>query len=269
MFGSADSRICYPLMALIDFLGVRLIAMSVLPISSKTLVYGTADCGVTVHKDNEELSSLIEKAASRLHLIPHLCGLYEMGAKVLSTAADVEGHVGTDGRFYMIDFARMFPPTTPDPRIHRGYLYQVRRVIMNRYLRFIRSSFPNQVMRPELLPVTQRLCADTYSGFVRHDPKVMLFEAQVDTVTTLMKTKFIAKVILSCEIVLVFCDNVRLGRKRSRILVSTQQKKISTSSASDAAPTRSKSKIFRSSDGSHERRTCKICGVGGSGGACD
>jgi hypothetical protein len=125
LFNTADSRICYPLMALIDFLGVRLIAMSLLPLSPSTLAYGTADGGVTVHNDNEELASLIEEAASRLNLVPHVCGLYEMNAKVLATAADVEGHVGTDGRYYMLDFARMFPPTTPDPRIQRGYLYQV------------------------------------------------------------------------------------------------------------------------------------------------
>ena len=27
------------------------------------------------------------------------------------TAADVEGHLGTDGKFYLIDTARVFPPT--------------------------------------------------------------------------------------------------------------------------------------------------------------
>ena len=48
-------------------------------------------------------------------------------ATTLYTAADIEGHVGSDGRFYMLDFSRMFPPTAPEPGVHRGYLYQVGR----------------------------------------------------------------------------------------------------------------------------------------------
>jgi len=51
-----------------------------------------------------------------------------------------------------------------------------------------------QVMRPELVTSTQRLCADTYSGFVRLDPKVKLYEAQVDLVTNQLKSKIIPHV---------------------------------------------------------------------------
>ncbi len=50
------------------------------------------------------------------------------------------------------------------------------------------------MMRPELVMSTQRLCADTYSGFVRLDPKVKLYEAQVDIVTNLLKSKVIPNV---------------------------------------------------------------------------
>jgi hypothetical protein len=31
--------------------------------------------------------------------------------QIFYTAADVEGHQGTDGKFYLIDTARVFPPT--------------------------------------------------------------------------------------------------------------------------------------------------------------
>jgi hypothetical protein len=112
-------------MALIDFLGVRLIAMSLLPITPNTLVYGTSDAGRTVRNEDEQLSNLIADACRHLNLIPHECGLVLNKTKILHTAADVEGHAGLDGRYYMVDFARMFPPTTPDPRIYRGHLYQV------------------------------------------------------------------------------------------------------------------------------------------------
>ena len=73
-FNNTDNQLCFPLMALIDFLGVRLIAMSLLPISSRSLVYGTADGGRTVRNGNEELSALVEKASERMKLAPHLCG---------------------------------------------------------------------------------------------------------------------------------------------------------------------------------------------------
>ncbi len=49
-------------------------------------------------------------------------------------------------------------------------------------------------MRPELLSATHRLCADTYSGFVRLDPRVKLYEAQVDTATKILKVKIVPNV---------------------------------------------------------------------------
>ncbi len=39
-----------PLVAIIDFRGFRLIASSWLPISKETLVYGSSDGGITIHK---------------------------------------------------------------------------------------------------------------------------------------------------------------------------------------------------------------------------
>ena len=95
-------------MALIDFLGVRLIAMSRLPISADTLVYGTADGGVTVFNENQELSALIKDAAKKMQLAPHICGLYENRTKTLYTAADIEGHVGRDGRFFFPSLSLFF-----------------------------------------------------------------------------------------------------------------------------------------------------------------
>jgi len=37
------------------------------------------------------------------------------GVKLYS-AADVEGHLGVDGRFYLLDFSRTLPPVKPDPK---------------------------------------------------------------------------------------------------------------------------------------------------------
>jgi hypothetical protein len=43
----------FPLLALIDWRGYRLIATSALPISEDTIVYGSCDGGNSVHKKSE------------------------------------------------------------------------------------------------------------------------------------------------------------------------------------------------------------------------
>ncbi len=42
----------FPLMALIDYRGFRLVAISILPISRSTILYGSADGGATIHCDD-------------------------------------------------------------------------------------------------------------------------------------------------------------------------------------------------------------------------
>ena len=56
-----------------------------------------------MNKD-ENFSRKMEKAAVALNLQPHLCGLNK--PLRLSSAADVEGHLGTDGEYYLLDFSR-------------------------------------------------------------------------------------------------------------------------------------------------------------------
>ncbi len=49
-----------------------------------------------------------------LHLCPHTVqARSRTHSRVLYTAADMEGHLGTDGRFYLLDCARAMPPTAP------------------------------------------------------------------------------------------------------------------------------------------------------------
>ena len=44
--------LCVPLMAIVDFMGYRVIAMSLLPIGPDTIVYGTCDAGANVFMTN-------------------------------------------------------------------------------------------------------------------------------------------------------------------------------------------------------------------------
>ena len=85
-------------MALFMCRGYRLMVISKLPINQKTLCYGSADAGNTVHT-NKEFESLIKEAVCKLNLKPHLvlerCSHIK---KEIYGPVDLEGHFGLDSR---------------------------------------------------------------------------------------------------------------------------------------------------------------------------
>jgi len=165
-FNAGIRDICLPLMALLDYRGYRLIAMTVLPLGPKTLVYGSNDGGNKVHNSSKILSERMQQAAKRLNLKPHVCGMNKNNLETLSSAIDIEGHYGTDGRFYLLDLARTYPPVSP--RLTKGaqnsHLYSL-----------FRSEFINKYNRA--------LCSDAYSGFILHDPEMATHNAEIDQAT--------------------------------------------------------------------------------------
>ena len=82
-------------MALVDYRGFRIIAVSILPIHKQTLVYGSSDAGRTVHSSCDELNLELEKAANILNIKPHVSGINRNETNWLYSATDVEGHIGT------------------------------------------------------------------------------------------------------------------------------------------------------------------------------
>lgn len=46
-------------MALVDYRGFRIIAMSILPICHRTIVSGSCDAGVGVHASCEEMNEMV------------------------------------------------------------------------------------------------------------------------------------------------------------------------------------------------------------------
>jgi len=124
-----------PLMCLVDYRGFRLIAISILPIHKGTLVYGSDDCGATIWKCNKKFSELMSVAGDKLNLKKHVSGhdgtarkrkIYGPGGmsqlsspklKFSRTSnfnlTDIEGHMGHDGKCYLVDMARVFPPVAP------------------------------------------------------------------------------------------------------------------------------------------------------------
>eukprot|EP01126_Amoeba_proteus_P011640 TRINITY_DN1473_c0_g1_i18.p1 TRINITY_DN1473_c0_g1~~TRINITY_DN1473_c0_g1_i18.p1 ORF type:complete len:812 (+),score=196.67 TRINITY_DN1473_c0_g1_i18:740-3175(+) len=159
-----------PLMALVDYRGFRIIAMSILPITHKTIVSGSCDAGATVHASCDEMNQLLKKAAKILNLQEHVCGVSKNNTKLLNTATDLEGHIGLDGRLYIIDFSRSFPPEAPNSKFERSYLY-----------RLLRPEFVKQYK--------EKLCPDAFSNFIIDDPNAELYNEKIYEATlSLVKT---------------------------------------------------------------------------------
>ena len=114
---SAEGRLglCVPLAALIDFRGYRLYAICKLPIAgASTLVLGSGDAGQSVHNSSPALNEKMLAVSTMLNLRPHRVRDPKTGNDViLPSCFDIEGHLGKDGRYYLVDFHRTFPPEPP------------------------------------------------------------------------------------------------------------------------------------------------------------
>lgn len=106
-----NHKLHVPLFALFTLHGKRLLAASVLPISRASLVYGSNDGGRNVHDDHAEMRNQMTLVGAHLNLKPHQI---RNTGKWLIMPGDIEGHLSEeDGRLYVIDAARMFPPSAP------------------------------------------------------------------------------------------------------------------------------------------------------------
>jgi len=137
-----------PMMCVLMYKGFHMIAMSVLPINNTTLVYGSPDAARTIY-DHPEFSAKLKQVGDELGLKIHKVGK-EPNIKLMHTPVDMEGHLGTDGRMYLLDFSRLFPPQRPDPSAAR-YMYLCR------------------LLRPEFVKIYSQmfgpLSSDAYSSF--------------------------------------------------------------------------------------------------------
>lgn len=156
--------ISFGLMTLIDYRGYRLIATSELPINAETIVYGSSDGGHTVHSSDPDINAIIERVSKILNLKGHMCGLVSGQRGFLHSPCDLEGHLGFDGRFYMLDFARVFPPQTPNKKLVGSFLFQL--------------------LRPELVAKSMvALSSDAFSPFGACDPEAKEHDAEVEKTT--------------------------------------------------------------------------------------
>jgi hypothetical protein len=118
-------------MTLVDFRGVRLSAQALLPISGdSSLIYGSCDAGNTIHccENDPTGLALVNRLAEQLHLAPH--PVVEYGTKKekqVCMPVDIEVHQSLDDRNsrYVVDTARLLPPTAPTGKDPRAIFYQM------------------------------------------------------------------------------------------------------------------------------------------------
>jgi len=150
-WGAGVSRLHFPLMALIHYMGHCLIAMSILPLGANSLKYGSNDGGKTLHFDDPVAVEKMKEAGQRLNLKGHRVG---QNTQLIYGPGDIECHLGEDGRYYVLDFARTFPP--------EAVLAGGTRVKGQTFFK---------LLRPELvINYPTPLSSDAFSGFTQFDP---------------------------------------------------------------------------------------------------
>lgn len=146
----------FPLQCLIDYLGFRLVAMLLLPLRKYTLKVGTNDAGKTMNYLDDELMQKMTEVGKSLNLAPHI-----FHSQKIYCAADLEGHVGTDGRRYLIDLSRTFPPCPPQGKT-AAHLYKL--------------------FRPEFVKMYKvPLCSDGFSRFCDDEKELRYHNKELKT----------------------------------------------------------------------------------------
>lgn len=158
-YGTQTNGLHFPLMAMIDKKGFRLIASSLLPL--KELVYGSNDAAHTIFRENDEMNRLLESAGKKLNLKPHLCGMTLESSKLMYSCVDLEGHMGLDNRLYLLDFSRAMPPVTPSRSKPNSHLFEM-----------FRAEFVAKNPVP--------LCSDAYSRFTFGQADFLEHNKEVD-----------------------------------------------------------------------------------------
>jgi tetratricopeptide (TPR) repeat protein len=139
-----------PLAAVFHCRGHCILASVKVPIDGvQTLVCGSCDGGVTIRNDSSEVKDICEYLSGVYNLRKHWVtgGSTDGPSHELVTAGDVEFHLSKeDGRLYVVDCARLFPPT-PCLKGNKEYMF-------NQY-------------RPEFMknlpPALNALCSDAYT----------------------------------------------------------------------------------------------------------
>lgn len=115
VYSAADLEGLYTLgTVVVDYRGYRVTAQSIIPgilerEQEQSVVYGSIDFGKTVVTHPKYLD-LLQKAGQQLKILPHKV-LNEKSEEIeLCSSVECKGIIGNDGRHYILDLLRTFPP---------------------------------------------------------------------------------------------------------------------------------------------------------------
>lgn len=151
--------------------------------------------GKTVKRSDARFNELAAKIAVDLNLCPHLTGPVENPVELLFAVsgrflvacfvdccfkADVEGHLGTDGRYYVLDTARTFP-CEPPTKDRAQAIRRCRKLLFFCLNLFIGTSgHLVRLLRAEMVKANPvALCSDAFSNFQKADPNRLKHNAEV------------------------------------------------------------------------------------------
>lgn len=164
--------ISVPLLAVIDYCGHRILCSSILPLDY--LVYGSSNGGKSVFASQEAFNEKMRLIGEKLNLQGHFAGTSPNTNehKYLHAPCDIEGHIGVDGRSYVVDLHRLLPPEAPTRKNSTEFLYRLLRP------EFVRS-YPKS------------LSSDAFSKFETVDAAE--HNEELRNATELLKTRHIPK----------------------------------------------------------------------------
>ncbi|XP_014288289.1 clustered mitochondria protein homolog isoform X1 [Halyomorpha halys] len=98
----------------VDYRGYRVTAQSIIPgilerEQEQSVVYGSIDFGKTVIS-HPKYMDLLNKAAQQLKMLPHKVFNDQNEEVELCSSVECKGIIGNDGRHYILDLLRTFPP---------------------------------------------------------------------------------------------------------------------------------------------------------------
>lgn len=98
----------------VDYRGYRVTAQSIIPgilekEQEQSVVYGSIDFGKTI-VTNDKYKELLKKSAQSLKIRPHKVVNSKNEEVELYSSVECKGIVGNDGRHYILDLLRTFPP---------------------------------------------------------------------------------------------------------------------------------------------------------------
>ncbi|CAB3261476.1 unnamed protein product [Arctia plantaginis] len=98
----------------VDYRGYRVTAQSIIPgilekEQEQSVVYGSIDFGTTV-LSHPKYMELLNKAGQQLKIMPHSVTSANGETVELCSSVECKGIIGNDGRHYILDLLRTFPP---------------------------------------------------------------------------------------------------------------------------------------------------------------